>query len=1181
MTTSLEGRALGIYHLRSELGRGGMGTVYEAESTAAGPAGDAGSVVAVKVFHPELLEEPRALERFELEAAIGRRILHPHLVRTYYLGRHREDDATHNYIVMELIQGQTLKGLLKELGTYPAHLLYAVAGQVLSALEEIHRRGVVHRDVKPENIVITPEHRVLLMDLGLALQHDRRHFADAGQFVGSLIYAPPEQFEGQIDVGPRADLYALGVSLFELATGSVPFSTTDLNTLLQQKLHQDAPPPRSVHPDLDDFLDQVIATSMRRVPADRFASAGEMRRILEGGEASEWWQHRSAGRRVVSADAALRRLRMDRAVRMAGRDDAYARLRAAYGERAASGGAILLAGPAGIGKSRMLYEFLESLASADGPAVVAGRCRDPGEATGQPLAEALRDLVSADEDEGPRRERLAELLADTPGAVEPMTEFLEDGRLREGFAREALHAACARILVRASAVRPVVVVVEDLHQAGDGTLDMLAAVARGSAGHPVALVATYRGEEVEPGSRLARFAEEVGPPQLLGPLDFAATETLVRSVVGREATVHVLAHDLHARSEGNPLTVVETLHDLRSGGHMEEHADGLEFVGSADAVAVPTTQRDLAALRLGRLGAQERETLDVAAVLGVEFEAALFAAVLGIPDIELLKRLAVLERRHRLLVSSGKDRFRFATRQLHDAVYEAIDPGARYEHHALVADRMLDRIREAGSPTPEEAYHLLRHVLVSDRALLAEPWLDAAVAYVSTRQHASRAAPFLEKVLSAVPQARPETRFGVAMARWRLLDVLGDVPAQLQALEAARAEAETTRRPGLLAQVRSAMAGTLWRAGEHAEAGEEARRGLALAREAGDRTWEANALHVLGAVAHHRGNFPEAARRWREALAIRRDMGDRRGEASSLQALGAVMPLIGEKDAALETKQASLEIYREIGDRGGEGALLNNIANSLVDAQRLEEALEYFDRALAISRELGKHLSEAMQLSNSARAQYVLGRVEEARDAFERALELFRLLNNRDGEIAVLLLVGPSLAYFGDYDKGEEYLRAALAKAEAVGAKAGRVAAHRELAIVLHEAGRRDEAWEHVEKAVALEVDLASPESHFLTLASKGVLALREEKHDEAAALLEAGLGRVEGGRDAHGLLMLCRLARAHAGAGRKLEAAEAAARAGRLDEELGLVGPSYGPEVHYTLARFAGAGEARDRHLA
>ncbi|MCK6460930.1 MAG: serine/threonine protein kinase, partial [Planctomycetes bacterium] len=304
---SLEDRVLGIYRIGAELGRGGMGTVYRAETIAEGPAGPAGRTVALKVFRKELVEDERAFARCRLEAEIGKEIRHDNLVRTYGIGAADVDGGACHFMVMDLIEGKTLKGLLEELGPLPEPLLLEVADQVLAALQAIHERGVVHRDIKPENIVITPDQRVLLMDLGVARREAGNERTRVGEFVGSLAYAPPEQFSGK-DVTRRSDLYALGVTLYELATGKNPFPQKDLGSLVGAKLEAEIPPPRTVRAELDGFWDQVIATCVRRDKTERFASAAVLRAILREGERSEWWRLRAA----PSAERVLKRLRGER-----------------------------------------------------------------------------------------------------------------------------------------------------------------------------------------------------------------------------------------------------------------------------------------------------------------------------------------------------------------------------------------------------------------------------------------------------------------------------------------------------------------------------------------------------------------------------------------------------------------------------------------------------------------------------------------------------------------------------------------------------------------------------------------------------------------------------------------------------------------------------------------------------
>src|SRR5262249_22471795 len=149
---------------------------------------------------------------------------------------------------------------------------------------------------KPQNLVITPDHRVLVMDLGVArTQREGNTLTRSGDFVGSLVYAAPEQFRAEeMGIDARADLYAFGVVLYELSTGTCPFDAEDLPALLRAKVEDSLPAPRTLRPDVGAFWSEAIGTALRRAPSDRFASAAEMRRVLEEGETGAWWRDRAA-----------------------------------------------------------------------------------------------------------------------------------------------------------------------------------------------------------------------------------------------------------------------------------------------------------------------------------------------------------------------------------------------------------------------------------------------------------------------------------------------------------------------------------------------------------------------------------------------------------------------------------------------------------------------------------------------------------------------------------------------------------------------------------------------------------------------------------------------------------------------------------------------------------------------
>jgi len=293
------GTRLGRRIVRGEIGRGGMGVVYEADDPVLGP-------VAVKIVQPHLLALTSVRERFLREARLGLAVTHENVVRTLDLETVTQDGVELHGLVLELVRGRTLRRLLESLGTVPEALLRELGAQAARGLEALHRAGLVHRDVKPENLVLTDDRRLLVMDLGVAkvlggaALAERSTLTTAGQFVGSLHYASPEQCEGA-EVGPAADLYALGAVLYELATGRPPFESEGSIALLRAHMSARPVPRAERNPAISDLLSDAIDVLPSKRPADPFPSAQALAEALVAGEGGAWWAtHR---RRAVDRPA--------------------------------------------------------------------------------------------------------------------------------------------------------------------------------------------------------------------------------------------------------------------------------------------------------------------------------------------------------------------------------------------------------------------------------------------------------------------------------------------------------------------------------------------------------------------------------------------------------------------------------------------------------------------------------------------------------------------------------------------------------------------------------------------------------------------------------------------------------------------------------------------------------------
>jgi serine/threonine-protein kinase len=235
--------------------------------------------VAIKLLHAHLATDPRFRERFAREARAAAGLSHPNIVAVYDVGIDAETEAP--FIVMELVRGESLTDRVQRTGPLPEAQVRAIGAAIADALDYAHRRGVIHRDVKPQNVLLEPDGRPRLTDFGIAqaLAASRVTLTQTGFVMGSVHYMAPELARGQLATG-RSDVYSLGVVLFEIATGRLPFGgDTDLAVVLAH-VEQSPPAPRSINPRISPDLDRIILKALARSPTDRYTSAADLARAL-------------------------------------------------------------------------------------------------------------------------------------------------------------------------------------------------------------------------------------------------------------------------------------------------------------------------------------------------------------------------------------------------------------------------------------------------------------------------------------------------------------------------------------------------------------------------------------------------------------------------------------------------------------------------------------------------------------------------------------------------------------------------------------------------------------------------------------------------------------------------------------------------------------------------------------
>jgi eukaryotic-like serine/threonine-protein kinase len=266
MTSLHTGEQLDHYRIEGVAARSGMASIFRGTDLRTGRP------VAIKIPHPEMEGDPVLYDRFQREVQIGQKLDHPGVMKVF-----SDNDHSQLYMVMEWVDGRLLRQILNDQKKFSSERAVKIALGIAEALDYIHSNGVVHRDLKPENIMINGDDRIKLIDFGIAsnLGSRRLTFAKFSQTMGTPDYISPEQVKGKRGDG-RSDIYSLGVMLYEMLTGKVPFAGANPFVIMNDRLLNNPMPPRELDPSISPQLQEVIYRAMERDPAKRYPNAHEM-----------------------------------------------------------------------------------------------------------------------------------------------------------------------------------------------------------------------------------------------------------------------------------------------------------------------------------------------------------------------------------------------------------------------------------------------------------------------------------------------------------------------------------------------------------------------------------------------------------------------------------------------------------------------------------------------------------------------------------------------------------------------------------------------------------------------------------------------------------------------------------------------------------------------------------------
>jgi len=984
MSTLEVGHNLLHFRIEKKLGQGGMGEVYRALDTKLGRR------VAIKILPPWAIAKPEAAQRFREEARLASALNHPNIVTIHSV----DQSDGFEFIVMEYVEGETLLDRSRRQPLdYPELLELAV--QISDALAAAHALGLVHRDIKSANILITKQGQAKVLDFGLAKRiPGLGEEADAGATIvnltqtgmvmGTPAYMSPEQTRGE-PVDARSDIFSLGITLYEGATGRLPFEGPSALSIMHAIATADPPPPSRVVPGYPPEFDLVLHRAMAKNPGERYATARELSDSIRG---------LREGAMMSTAAVAV-----PRGGPAAGPNNLPMQLTSFIGRRRertevkrlySSTRLVTIMGAGGCGKTRLAIQVAADCLPEhpDGAWLVdLAPLTDPGL-----VSQAVATALGVREEPG---RPLQATLVEAVGSKSMLLVLDNCEHLAAACASltEAMLRACSNFRVLATSREGLGVSGEILWRIPTlGVPDIRASL-------PKTKEAAARYESV----RL--FVERAVASQP----SFALTDPLAPLVA-----------QICYRLDGIPLAIelaavrVKVLSVEKILARLE---DRFQLLTGGSRTALPRQQTLRAAVdwSYDLLSQKEKTLLNR---LGVFAGGCTLESAETVCAWDGLESDDVLE-----LVSHLIDKSLVGP-------LEGADGSMRYSLLETIRAYARERAAEAGESATVAERHASCFLALAE---VAEPELQGPNQAAWFNRLEEEHDNLRQALQSQIALREAETAMRLGGALWRFWWVRGNWAEGRGRLEAALALEGPTQRAMSRSKALRAAAVLARGQGDYDAARSYLNESLVIAREREDKPGIAAALFELGNISNDHEELDDARKLYQESLAIRREVGDRRGASMALHNLAVVAEAQRDFQSARPLYEEALAAHRELGNRAMEAATLNGLGELVLGQGNVAEARSCQERALAIQRDLGDKRGTAFSLRELGRLAAAQGDIPAGCTHLAECMDILRSLGDKQGLAVAVEACAGIAAAAGQPERALRLAGAARAIRESIG----------------------------------------------------------------------------------------------------------------------------------------------------
>jgi len=1030
------------YKIIEKIGFGGMGEVFHAFDT------QLERDVAIKILHKAISENKQNAQRLVREARAAAKLVHPNVVTIYEVGQ----DDFGRYIVMEYVKGTSFSELIKNEGPLSVERSIDITVQVLKALALAHKMGITHRDIKPDNVLITENNEAKVLDFGIAKMEQKAGLTMAGEVLGTIEFMAPEQMLGE-EINYTSDIYSTGIMLFMALTKELPLSGQNPVELLFKKLNEEPVAPSYYNKKVNSQLDQIVLKALRHNKDERWKSADEMIESLQSYLNSqlapvpntnnnhyffEELQHSQDG------DPA----KLIKPVFIGRENELKSLVNGFHQVGIDKGQTFIIAGEAGVGKSTLTQQFRNYI-SHQNAWLLYGTCLyQEGMDAYLPYIDALRGFFHSDNPKFTEEQRveLKEIIKEKIPILSEFTErfsttfFTTSWNVNEKKEEDSRNMLEGLYLLFSilSEIRPLVIIIDDLQWADEASLRLFHYLSRQIKNNKIMLIGITRTDYydlqengkakliVETQTRMRRegIVKEIN----LNRLTKDNCDALLEKSLQNTAFSENFYMGMFQETKGNPFFIIETLKLFHEKGEIYDD-NGIWIDKKIDFKSeVPNRVEDVFMRRLSGLNEEDRELLQLSSVVGYKFDPSLLAQILEIKKLDLLKRLQKIERDFQIIISLDRH-FQFEHPMLADLLYNEIPQALSKEYHLLIADE-LEKIHSNnfGALVGNAAVHFRK----GGNHVKAVPLLFQAAIRAFDLSAFRESNLYFEDLFDSLNLSEMELPAEIPKTDLYLksgicYEETDNWKKSLKTYKKLAEISDEQNNPQKKVDAFIRMGRVHDKLGEWDIAVKYYQNCIDLAKAHSLKNVYSRVYNKIGVYHFHTGNFDEALKYFRKTIRMADSEHGEYDKAHAYTNVGIIANIIrGEYGVALENFEKALKIYKDKGLEQYEARVHHNIGMFYSDHSEWLESIKAYEKCLQLAvDDDSKHL-RALTYLNMGKAYSRQNKLVKAKKLAEKALMLFKRMADIISIAEVYHVFGNIYGAQNNFSKAEKYLKDAI-----------------------------------------------------------------------------------------------------------------------------------------------------------